>query len=473
MAAVPEAYYQFVMDYAPYVYVIPPDTPDPEYGRAAFAAAFAIDFLYEAHAKTQFESRRIEVNNKIASLADWILTQQCTDSDKHAYGGFKSKEDSTHYYSIDACRVIPALLKAYELTDTIAYLDAAKLAGGTFLYNMQHKPSLLGVHDKYYGGFARAVTITDDWLQQMDIECLYGFVGLKMLSESDPENVSKYESTMSDAVGFYRTGFESFYFYYDSPSSGDGDWHRVGADETTVYDDVFAFALQGLCVYEGWSATVQKAYDFLNAIKASGQYSAYNPAICWAGYIDVVSRVPACDYYDAVTSGILSQIRQHYDKPSYEFSIRIIEKHQGEFMFWGVKHADYSPVENKKALATVCWLGQLFLNYETPVTRFTQILSSKGETVTLYSVIAAEEQTSYAEAIDIKAIVSPTRSEEILVEPGYVVNDYVTVYTFTPLRHHDKIIRKGEAYEVLSIHNFNFAGEIAYFEASCRRLVGR
>jgi len=48
MGAVPEAYYQFVMDFAPYVYVIPPETPDPEWGRAAFAASFAIDFLYEA-----------------------------------------------------------------------------------------------------------------------------------------------------------------------------------------------------------------------------------------------------------------------------------------------------------------------------------------------------------------------------------------------------------------------------------------
>jgi hypothetical protein len=38
----PEAYYDFVMDYAPNVYVIPPDTPDPSWGKAAFAAAAAM-----------------------------------------------------------------------------------------------------------------------------------------------------------------------------------------------------------------------------------------------------------------------------------------------------------------------------------------------------------------------------------------------------------------------------------------------
>jgi hypothetical protein len=35
-------------------------------------------------------------------LADWILTQQCTDSEKQAHGGFKSAESSTQYYSVDA-----------------------------------------------------------------------------------------------------------------------------------------------------------------------------------------------------------------------------------------------------------------------------------------------------------------------------------------------------------------------------------
>jgi len=473
MATVPESYYQFVMDYAPYVYVVPPNTPDPEWGRAAFAAAFAIDFLYEAYSSKQFEYRKTDIHNKIVSLADWILTQQCTDDTKKAYGGFKSNETSDYYYSVDACRVIPALVKAYVLTGTVEYLNAAKLAGATFLYNMQHTPSELGIHDKYYGGFTRAVTLADAWLRQMDIECLYGLTGLKMLCEYDLANKSRYEGMIADAIGFLRSGFEQFQLYYDPLPSGDGEWHRVGVNETEIYDDSFAYALFGLYDYEGWSPTVQKVYNYINTVRASPQYPAYNPTICWAGYIDIASRFPACNYYDAVTSGILWRIRKNHDKPSLEFSMKIIDKHQSEFMYWGVKHEDYGYVETKKATATVCWLSLLYLNYENPITRLTQILRSTGENITLYAVREASDKISYGEAIDVKAIVSPIRTDEIPIEPGYIVNDYITVYTFTPLRQNDKIRRKGEDYEVLGVQAFDFAGETAYFKANCRRLIGQ
>ncbi|MEM2995778.1 MAG: hypothetical protein QXI91_07215 [Candidatus Bathyarchaeia archaeon] len=462
MGMVPEAYYSFVMDCAPYVYVVPPDTPDPAWGRAAFAAAFAIDFLYEAYFAKQFENRKTAIQEKIVLLANWILTQQCTNPQKKAYGGFKSTENSTQCYSIDACRVIPSLLKAYELTSNVDYLNAAKLAGNTFLKTMQDQQA--------YGGFARAVDINDNWLLQLDIECLYGLIGLKMLAEKyDVVNASSYEVMMSKAVNFLREGFEGLWLYFD-PS--DGEWHRVGLNENEIYDDPFAYALVGLYEYEGWSLSCQKVYNVINSIRASAQYPAYNPAICWAGYIDIVSRFPACDYYDAVTAGILWRIRKHHDKPSFAYSMKIIEKHQNEFMYWGVKHSDYSYVENKQAMASVCWLAQLFLNYEEPQTRFTQILRSKGENVTLYPVIEAAETVSYGEGTDILAIVSPTRIEEVLIEPGYIINDYINVYTFTPLRQHDKIRRKGVDYEVLGVQAFDFQGETAYFKANCRRLVG-
>jgi hypothetical protein len=463
MGAVPEAYYQFVMDYAPYVYVIPESGPDPAWGRAAFAAAFAIDFLCEAYSAKQFEDRKTNIYDKIISLADWLLTQQYTDPAKKAYGGFKSNENSTYYYSVDACRVIPSLLRAYELTSNSDYLNSAKLAGATFLKIMQDQQA--------HGGFARAVTITDAWLLQMDVECLYGLIGLKMLAEKhDVANASLYQTIMAKAVSFLREGFENLWLHYDP---ADSSWHRVGLAENEIYDDPLAYALIGLYKYEGWSLSCQKVYNFINTIRASAQYPAYNPAICWAGYIDVITRFPACDYYDAVTSGILWKIRKNHDKPSFAFSKQIIEKHQNEFMFWGAKHTDYSYVENKQAMATVCWLGLLFLNYEEPLTRFTQILRSKGESITLYPIREAAETVYYSEGIDIHAIVSPTRVEEVLIEPGYIVNDYLNVYTFTPLRQHDKVRRKGVDYEVLGVQALDFAGETAYFKANCRRLIGQ
>ena len=88
--------------------------PDPAFGRGAFPAAFAIDFLYQAYSSTQFQSNKADILNKITILADFILTQQCTNQAKKAYGGFQSAEGSTQYWSIDAGRCIPALLEAYE-----------------------------------------------------------------------------------------------------------------------------------------------------------------------------------------------------------------------------------------------------------------------------------------------------------------------------------------------------------------------
>jgi hypothetical protein len=460
---VPSAYYQFVMDYAPYVYVIPESGPDLAAGKAVLAASFAIDFLCEAYSAEQFESNKAAIYDKIVELADWILTQQCTDLAKKAYGGFKSAETSTYYYSVDACRAIPSLLKAYELANDADYLNAAKLAGCVFLKAMQDKQT--------YGGFARSVSIGDVFALQMDIECLYGLTGLKMLAEKhDMANAVTYQDMMSKAVDFLREGFENLWLYYDP---ADSSWHRIGLSENEVYDDPFAYALLGLCDYEGWSLSCQKAYNFINSIKASTPYPAYNPAICWAGYIDVASRFPTCDYYDAVTAGILWKIRRDHDKPCFAFSMKIVDKHQSEFMFWGVKHSDYSYVENRQAMATVCWLAQLFLNYQEPLTPFTRFLRARGENLEMYSVQEASEQVTYGEAIDILAIVSPARVEEVLIEPGYLINDYITAYTFTPLRHHDKIRRKGEDYEVLGVQTFSFTGETAYFKANCRRLLGQ
>ncbi len=538
MGTVPEAYYQFIMRYAPYFYVIltkmtadaasgqkdvvvedgtkfqvgysveikddahaewnkvaaingntltmenslnysyyvdkngKVEGPDPSFGRGAFPAAFAIDFLYEAYSAKQFEVQRGEILNKIVELADFILTQQCTDPAKKAYGGFKSGETSTQYWSIDAGRCIPPLLKAYERTNGVDYLNAAKLAGATFLYNMQHNPSLEGVHDKYYGGFARYVTIADAWSQLMMVEDLYDFIGLRMLVNWDPDNESKYATMMEDAAEFLRSGFEELWLHFDPKPNGDGKWHRVGLNETECYDDPVSFALLGLYTYEGWSLTCQRVYNFIQTIRASAQYPAYHPAICWPGYIDVVTRFPACAYYDAVTSGILWRIRAAHDKPSLQFSMQIIEKYQAQFMYWGPQFTDYSPITEQKAMTNVSWLARLFLNYQEPSIPFARILRSKGEHVLLYLVKQAADKVTYGEPLDILAIVAPIRVEEIFVELGYMINDYITVYTFAPLRHHDKIRRKGEDYEVLGVQAFDFKGETAYFKSACRRLIG-
>ena len=454
-------YYNFVMTHAPYFYWLHDNEEhDPAWGRGAFVAAFAIDFLYECYEDPRFESEKTNIYNKMVELADFILSQQCTNPAKEAYGGFKSAEASDSYYSVDACRVIPGLLHAYALTNTAGYLDAAKLAGGTFLKTTQDKQT--------YGGFARAVDINDAWLLQMDIECLYGLIGLRMLCSYDPDNKSQYESMMTKAVDFLREGFEGYWLYYEP---ADDKWHRVGLTENEIYDDPFSYALLGLYDYEGRSLTVEKVYEFINTISASADYPGYNPYICWSGYIDVEARKAACDYYDGVTSGILWAIRSAFDKPSLALSDQIIEDKSDNFMFWGVNFIDFSPEANSQSTVTVSWLGHLFLNYQPPLTRFTQILNKYGENLDLLMIVEAGEPVTYFESIAIKGLVRNIRADEIVIEPGYMITDFLAIYTFLPVRHHDKIRRHGTDYEVAELQVIRFRREPMYFRSVCRRLL--
>ena len=121
-------------------------------------------------------------------------------------------------------------------------------------------------------------------------------------------------------------------------------------------------------------------------------------------------------------------------------------------------------------MATVCWLGQMLLGFEAPLTRFTQILNSKGENLTLYPLTQTGENTAYGEGVDLKAIVLSGKAEEILLEPGYIVNDYLVLHVFEPIRRHDKVCRSGIDYEVLSIQDFSFKDEVAFRKATLRRM---
>jgi hypothetical protein len=538
VASVPESYYEFVMHYAPWFYVIPtgmaadppagqkdvtvvdgskfsPDMPcqikdsahsewndvesvngnvvtmknnlahtyyvakggtvdhaDIAFGKGAFPAAFAIEFLYEAHSAAQFASEQAAICSKIVELADWLLTQQFTDNLKLAYGGFKSSESSVQYWAIDAGRVIPALLKAYALTSTTAYLDAAKLAGYTFLYTMQQQPSVLGIHDKYYGGFPNFVSLSDTWDSVMGVENLYCLIGLKMLADTyDTVNASRYNIMMADLVGFLRDGLEQLYLYYQPPPSGQGVWYRVGINNTEIYDDPVSYALLGLYAYEGWSATRQRVYNFIQSIRASGKYPAYWPEVCWPGYIDVVTRFPACAYYDAVTIGILWKIRKERDPPSFKLAYQIVKKYSDEFLNWGPLFTDFSPITPQKAMANVSWIARMFLNYEEPSTQFTRILNSKGEQVLLYPVRQAVEAVDYGEPLDLLAVASALKAEQVLIAPGYYLDDYLAFYTFLPVRSHDKFRRQGEDYEVQTVTPFTYQNQRFYFKSVGRRLI--
>jgi len=463
-----EIYLQFILDYAPYFYVIPDSSPDESFGKGPAAAAHAIDFLYEVYKNKQFEDRKAEIIDKIVELANFIVSLQYTAESSYAYGGFRSSERSTYYYSIDAMRAIPALIKAYELTENQSYADSAELSGGSFLYNMQWKPSEIGIHDKYYGGFAQAVTEDGSWIEDMYIVDLYGLKGLKKLYELTGDE--KYAKMIDDMLGFYRYGIENFYAKFSPGPNGDGDWHRVDSAESTIIDDDFAYALNALYEYEGWSSTAKRVYETLNSI-LSADYPAYNPAICWAGYLNVENREAACNYYDAVTAGILWNIRRKHDKISYKFVEKVLRKNYEKLMFWGLKFEDYSPVEDKKSTITVSWLGIFLTNYKPVNTAFTKILEMFGEEVAFYPLVEEGEKTVYGSPIEIKAIIDSLNAEEVVLEPGRIETDYIKVYVFSPIRNHDKIEWKGKPYEVGSGQDYNFRGETVYKAAVCRRLA--
>ena len=117
-------------------------------------------------------------------------------------------------------------------------------------------------------------------------------------------------------------------------------------------------------------------------------------------------------------------------------------------------------------------LGLLgFLNYEEPLTQFTRILNSKGESVLLFPVRQAVETVDYGEPLDLIAVVSSLKAEQVLIEPGYYLDDYLVFYTFLPVRSHDKIRRQGEDYEVQTVTPFTYANQRVYFKSTARRLL--
>lgn len=356
---IPDIYYEFIMNYSPYIYVFENSTPDYSWGRSAFAASFSIQFLYQAYHDPQFRLVKDDIYKKIIELSNWLLTQQCKDMESLVYGGFKSTEFSIYYYSIDAGRAIPALLHAYMLTGNRRYLSSA-IKAAFFLYNMQHKPYELNLTDSYYGGFARAAVGNIFGWVEMDIECLYCLYGLNLLTTFDPENMTVYTGMMRDAANFLKEGLEGFYMYFSPPPEGDGSWHREG---DSILADCYSYALYGLYKYEGWSETVKMVYERISDIESSTEYPDYNASICWAGYIDVIEWKPECNYYDSVTNGILWEIRKNHDHERIFTGLRVINRNPETWMVWGVKY-NLEPLDDLPyAMATVCWISMLYLGW--------------------------------------------------------------------------------------------------------------
>jgi predicted secreted hydrolase len=154
--------------------------------------------------------------------------------------------------------------------------------------------------------------------------------------------------------------------------------------------------------------------------------------------------------------------------------MQVINKYQKEFLAsWGPVFTDYSPITAQKAMANTSWLAQLFVNYQDPITNFTRILDLQGESLILYPIREAAEQVTYGEGLSVKGTVTMGTAGEIMIEPGYLFEDHITVYTFVPVRLHDKIRRAGVDYEVLTVQAFDLNGDPEYYKNVCRRLISQ
>lgn len=151
--------------------------------------------------------------------------------------------------------------------------------------------------------------------------------------------------------------------------------------------------------------------------------------------------------------------------------MQVINSYQDQFLFWGPVFTDYSPITLQKAMANVTWLAQLFLNYLDPGTNLTRILDLQGENLILYPIREVAENVSYGEGINIKGAVTMGTAGEIIIEPGYIFEDHITIYTFLPVRMHDKIRRVGVDYEVSTVQRFDLSGDTEYYKSVCRRLI--
>lgn len=80
---------------------------------------------------------------------------------------------------------------------------------------------------------------------------------------------------------------------------------------------------------------------------------------------------------------------------------------------------------------------------------------------------------TYSTQGNIKAIIQPTRVEEVLIEPGFTVNDYRRLYTNAyDLTVKDRVVFQGQTWEVISSMLFESSvlGE-KYVAAVIRRVM--
>jgi hypothetical protein len=122
-------------------------------------------------------------------------------------------------------------------------------------------------------------------------------------------------------------------------------------------------------------------------------------------------------------------------------------------------------------MANVTWLGEFFINYIEPETDFTELLGLNGDELTLFPIIAAADEVSWGQPINLLGMVTIGTATELILEPGYITQERITVFSFLPVRVHDKIRYSGVDYEVITVSDYDMNGDPQFFKSVCRKLI--
>ncbi len=103
---------------------------------------------------------------------------------------------------------------------------------------------------------------------------------------------------------------------------------------------------------------------------------------------------------------------------------------------------------------------------------FASILNLSGEPLSLNAVSQVNDEDSWdPTGIDFTGVVAVGTVGEIILEAGYAIDDYITIYSAQQLNQHDHITRAGIIYEVKTLHHYDLNGIPQYYKSTCRKLI--
>ncbi len=103
---------------------------------------------------------------------------------------------------------------------------------------------------------------------------------------------------------------------------------------------------------------------------------------------------------------------------------------------------------------------------------FASILNLSGETLRLNAVSQVNDEDSWSSmATTFIGIVAVGTVGEIILEAGYSMEDYITIYSAQQLNQHDHVTRADLQYEVKTTHHYDVNGIPQYYKSSCRKLI--